>query len=92
MKLVFRTALFHVFSIFVFSIIYLLYKDHFQPGKETDKDYKSYINFLNLSVTIQSSVGLTDLVPISEIAKFIIMFQQLLLIFTNIFTIYIFTL
>ena len=69
-----------------------MYRDDFQPGKSSDKDYKSYINFLNLSVTIQSSVGLTDLIPISEKVKFIVMFQQLLLIFTHIFTIYIFTL
>lgn len=92
MKLLFRTALFHIFSIIAFSLIYLYYKDDFQPSKNTDRDYKSFINFLNLSVTIQSSVGLTDLVPISEVAKFIVMSQQILLIFTHILTLYIFTL
>ena len=92
MKLLFRTAFFHIFCIIIFSLIYLYYKEDFQPAKETDKDYKSFINFLNLSVTIQSSVGISDLVPITPTAKFIVMFQQVLLIFTNILTLYIFTL
>lgn len=92
MKLVFRTAVLHICFIILFSILYLLYREDFRPQRNADLDYKSYINFLNLSVTIQSGVGLTDLIPITEISKFIVMIQQLLLIFTHILTLYIFTL
>ncbi len=92
MKLVFRTALLHIFFIILFSLLYLSYREDFRPAKNSDLDYKSYINFLNLSVTIQSGVGLTDLIPITEMSKFIVMIQQLLLIFTHILTLYIFTL
>ena len=92
MKVVFRTALLHIFFIIIFSLLYLSYKEDFSSAKKSDLDYKSYINFLNLSVTIQSGVGLTDLIPMTEISKFIVMIQQLLLIFTHILTLYIFTL
>jgi len=90
MKLVFRTALLHIASIIFFALIYLYYKDDFQSA--LNKDYKSFINCLNLSVTLQAGVGSSDLVPITYISKFIVMLQQLLLIFTHIFTLYIFTL
>lgn len=91
MKMLFRTALLHLVSITLFSLIYLAYKDGFRPAQKMDTEYTAYINFLNLSVTIQSGIGLTDLVPISHFAKVIVMVQQLLLIFTHIFTLYIFT-
>ena len=92
MKLVFRTALLHIFFIIVFALLYYHFKDDFKPAKETDTDYKSFINFLNLSVTIQSGVGLTDLIALTTISKFVVMFQQAMLIFTHILTLYIFTL
>jgi hypothetical protein len=92
MKLVFRTVFLHIFFIIIFSFIYLHFKEEFKPATNSDTDYKSYINFLNLSVTIQSGIGLTDLVPMTTISKFIVMFQQLILIFIHILTLYIFTL
>lgn len=91
MKLVVKTALFHIICIIVFSFVYFLYKAHFVP---VDKDlkYDSFIDFVNLSLTIQSSVGMTYIIPNTIIVKVIIMIQQILVILTHLITLYFFTL
>jgi len=92
MKLVFRTAFFHFINILFFSFVYFIYKDHFQTSQIRDSYYMTYINFLNLSVTTQSGIGMTDLVPTTYITKLLIMLQQIILILTHIITVYIFSL
>ena len=90
MKLVFKTALFHIICISIFSIIYFSYKEHFIPVDKNEQ-YNDYIDFLNLSLTIQSGVGMTYTIPHTFIVKFIIIIQQSLVILTHLITLYFFT-
>jgi hypothetical protein len=50
-----------------------------------------FIDFLFLSTTIQAGVGYSEIYPMDDTAKLFMIIQQLLMISTNIFTIYIFT-
>jgi hypothetical protein len=80
MKLVFRTIVFHMFCVLLFSAFY------FQTLK------KPYIDCVSLSTTIQSGVGMTSFTPNDESTKILMLIQQACLISTHVFTIYIFTL
>jgi hypothetical protein len=51
----------------------------------------SMIDYLTLSVTIQAGIGLSDLYPVSHLAKIILMIHQFVVISTHVFTLYIFT-
>jgi len=89
MKLVFRTFIFHIFSIFVFAFIYLNLSDDFHF---IEKSKKTFIDFFLLSTTIQAGVGVTPLQPASYYSKIAVILQQMLMLLTHIMTIYIFTL
>lgn len=89
MKLVFRTILFHIFCIFVFTFIYITLSDDFYVNHKRDK---TFIDFLLLSTTIQCGVGFSDYYPVSFYSKLAIIIQQLIMICAYVFTIYIFTL
>lgn len=87
MKLVIRTIFFHIICIFVFTGIYYSLDKHFiMPG---NKEF-SFIDCVALSTTIQSSVGITNVIPTSNISKIVMMIQQMLLIMIYVFTVYIF--
>lgn len=93
MKLVIRTALFHVLCIISFALIYLYLSEHFQSNNgDKNVRYNKLIDFLLLSTTIQAGVGISDFYPISFYGKIVVIIQQLLLIFTHLITLYIFTL
>jgi len=93
MKIVLRTVFFHVICIILFAYIYLYLSNHFQSGKEEKNiKYKSFIDFLLLSTTIQAGVGISDLFPISFYSKIAVIIQQFLMILTHIITLYVFTL
>lgn len=93
MKLVIRTVVFHSFCIILFSLLYLYFSDHFQnENGEKNKNYNKFIDFLLLSTTIQSGVGISDFFPISYYGKLIVIIQQYLMILTHVITLYIFTL
>ena len=65
MKIVIRTMIFHVICIMLFAYIYLFLSDHFQNGDgNQNKNYRSFIDFLLLSTTIQAGVGISNLYPI----------------------------
>ena len=89
MKLVIRTVFFHFMCILLFSLIYWLYKANF---KRDDKKPGKVIDYLFLSTTIQAGVGYSDLYPITDTSKLIIIFQQFIMISTNVFLLYLFTL
>lgn len=89
MKLFIRTVLFHFLCIFAFAIIYLRLKDHFMKGKENEDDL-TLIDYILLSTTIQAGVGISDIYPISFYGKVAMIIQQLIMICTHVFTIYIF--
>ena len=88
MKLAFRTVIFHILCIFIFALFYYYFRDDF---KTEVKEKFTILDYIFLSTTIQSGVGLTDIYPIDFYGKLIMIIQQLVLIMTHVFTIYIFT-
>jgi heme A synthase len=92
MKIVIRTFFFHCICIILFAYLYLYLSNHFQNEKDVNEKYRSFIDFLLLSTTIQAGVGISDLFPISFYSKIAIIIQQFLMILTHVITLYIFTL
>lgn len=98
MKLIFRTLVFHILCIIFFALIYLSLSKHFLPLNEDihrfnlDDYYKQVLDFFLLSTSIQTSIGLTNLYPVSSLAKITLMIHELVMVSTHIFTLYIFTL
>jgi len=95
MKYVFRTVFFQFLCILLFGLIYLSFSDHFvRDVNFTVNKLKSpeVLDCLFLSTTIQAGVGYSDLYPITDIAKVIMIIQQFIMISTNVFLLYFFTL
>ncbi len=90
MKIVVRTVLFHFLCIIVFGIIYYNIQSQFQGTIKYER--KSILDYIFLSTTIQASVGMSDIYPITSIGKIVMILQQLLMIMTHVFTIYVFNL
>jgi hypothetical protein len=88
MKIVIRTVIFHFLCIIVFGVLYFYLKDDFETKEEAELEI---IDYILLSTTIQAGVGISDIYPISFNGKIIMIIQELLMICTHIFTIYIFT-
>ena len=89
MKIVIRTVFFHFLCIIIFGILYASIKDDFTTKEGSDK--LKPIDYLFLSTTIQAGVGVSDLHPTSFYGKLTMIIQQLLMLCTHIFTLYIFT-
>jgi hypothetical protein len=97
MKLVIRTLFFHILCIILFTILYIRTNDHFYnifAEKQNDKVIKhiSIIDFILFATTIQAGVGITQIYPITNMSKILVTIQQLVMLFTNVFALYIFTL
>jgi hypothetical protein len=90
MKWVFRTMFFHFICIIVFSILYYIFSDNYYDMNKV-KD-NTFLDYLLLSTTIQSGVGISGLYPITNIGNLLMIFQQFTMLSTHIFTLYIFTL
>ena len=88
MKMVFRTVFFHLICIIVFTFIY---KYIAIDLKDNDKKTVDFIDYLLLSVAIQSGTGFSVVNPKNNIGKIAVIIQEFILIFTHVFTIYIFT-
>jgi hypothetical protein len=88
MKLLIRTVFFHMLCILVFALFYYYFKDDF---KTPIKEKFTVLDYIFLSTTIQSGVGIADIYPISFYGKLIMIIQQIVMIMTQVFTIYIFT-
>jgi hypothetical protein len=88
MKIVIRTFLFHVLCIIIFAFLYYYFRNDF---KTQVKEEYTKLDYIFLSITIQSGVGLTDIYPTNFNGKLTMIIQQLILIMTHIFTVYIFT-
>ena len=91
MKLAIKTIIFHLICIIIFAIVYYYLADFFEDVNK-NKNNKTFLDYLSLSVTIQSGVGLTFLDPTSVYSKTALLIQQLILISSHIITLYIFTL
>jgi hypothetical protein len=88
MKILIRTLVFHFVCILMFSLLYLNISNEMTSQ---DNNPVHFIDCLLLSTTIQAGVGFTNLSINSYIGKLIMMLQQLILISTHAFTLYIFT-
>jgi hypothetical protein len=90
MKLVIRTVFFHFLCILVFAIFYYNFKDHYYHNVRELRE--SFLDYVLLSTTIQAGVGISDIYPITTSGRIIMIVQQLLMIMTHVFMIYIFNL
>jgi hypothetical protein len=90
MKKVFQTVTFQFACIVIFTLLYFIFSSHFE--KMSNEKEPELIDYFFLSTTIQAGVGLTSLTPITPLAKFIIIIQQFLMLTTNVFLLYLFTL
>jgi len=89
MKIVIRTVIFHIFCIFIFAGFYYYLKDDFHHQVQ---EKFTLIDYILLSTTIQSGVGISDTYPTSFYSKITMISQQVIMIMTHIFTLYIFNL
>jgi hypothetical protein len=77
-SIVTKTFLFNILIVIVFSIIYSsLDPNNFEPTHPKDK--LTHLDFLFYALTIQSSVGLPDVMAVSDLAKILVMIQQFIL-------------
>lgn len=90
MKLVIRAFIFHIVCVIVFALIYSNLAEEFHITEQHDK--QSFVDFILLSTTIQAGVGISDLYPLSYYSKIAVIIQQMLMLFTHVITLYIFTL
>ena len=90
MKLVIRTVLFHFICIILFGIIYYNIQSQFQHI--ITRERRTVLDYIFLSTTIQASVGISDIYPITNTGKIVMILQQLIMIMTHVFTIYVFNL
>jgi hypothetical protein len=88
MKIVIRTVLFHFSCIIIFGILYFYLKEDFTEKEEANLET---IDYLLLSTTIQAGVGISDIYPTSFYGKLTMIIQQIIMICTHVFTIYVFT-
>jgi hypothetical protein len=87
MRLVFKTLLFHLLNILLFTVLYVTFAHEFQIK---NNENKQVIDFVLLSTTIQAGVGITQMYPISLTTKLLVTFQQWIMLFTHILTLHIF--
>ena len=87
MKTAIRTICFHFFCIIIFTFIY---KYISLELKDTEKSMVSFIDYLYLSVAIQSGTGFAQIAPKNDIGRIIIIIQELILICTHVFTFHFF--
>ena len=87
MKIVIRTVFFHFLCIIIFGILYFYLKDDFKEKEKVDLEI---IDYLLLSTTIQAGVGVSELYPTNFYGKITMITQQIIMICTHVFTIYVF--
>jgi hypothetical protein len=90
MKIAIRTVFFHFLCILVFGIFYYNFQSNFQHTAKQER--QTILDYILLSTTIQASVGISDIYPITNLGKIVMILQQLIMIMTHVFTIYFFNL
>jgi hypothetical protein len=91
MKIVFRTLLFHVICIIIFTILYSVFADDYNEKNESSGAVitnNTFIDCLLLSTTIQAGVGISNMYPLNSIGKIILIIQQLIMMSANLFALY----
>jgi len=92
MRQVFHTFLFQLTSIIIFGSLYWIFKDDFTLNVENEK--KNDLRILDCfftSVTVQAGVGYSILNPNTNRAVILLMIQQLVMVFSNILILYLFS-
>ena len=87
MKIAIRTICFHFFCIIIFTFIYRYISIEL---KDTEKSMISFIDYLYLSVAIQSGVGFSQVVPKNDTGRIVVIIQELVLICTHVLTLHFF--
>ena len=82
-----RTILYNLVAVSTFFLIYLFSIDHFVSLDGNKKP--ALLDLLNLSITMQTSVGNPYIKPITPFAKLMVTTQQFFLIFGNLFILHI---
>ena len=92
MKIVFATILFNLLCIIFFGMIYIYLKKGFiNVSNSSLKNDIKLIDIMMFSTTIQAGVGLTNLLPNSLYLKLVTITQQLTMICSYVFILYIIT-
>ncbi|NDA89868.1 MAG: hypothetical protein EBY20_03020 [Alphaproteobacteria bacterium] len=92
MKQVLQTFLFQLTCIIIFGTLYWIFKDDFSLNLSNEK--KNDLRVLDCfftSVTVQAGVGYSILNPDTNRAVLLLMIQQLLMVFSNILMLYLFS-
>jgi hypothetical protein len=92
MKIVVRSLLSHIIFIFLFSLIYFLFKEGFVNDINTKNNKIEYLDTLLLSASIESGTGFSGISPVSNTCKFIIIIQEFIMVSVYVLTLYHFTL
>jgi hypothetical protein len=89
MKYVVRGALYNFLCILVFAIIYYIIRKEIDMNEDMSQYIEpTFADTLFLATTIQAGVGYTLLTPKTSLSKYILMSQQVFMIFTNLMLFY----
>ena len=89
MKYVFRGAFYNFLCIIVFGIIYYVIRKEMDMDENMSEYNEPRLpDTLFLSTTIQAGVGYPLMTPRTSLSKYVIMIQQLFMIFTNLMLFY----
>ena len=87
-----KTYIFQLLCILLFSILYWINSDGFQSEFANRRKQKiTYLDHLFTAVTVQATVGYSELYPINTTAKILLMMQQFIMISSNILILYLFS-
>ena len=88
--MLFKSILLHLASLVIFTLIYWSLPTG--TFKFSDRDTTpTFIDFFNMSTTIQVGVGLTSLYPMTDLGLSLTTIQQLTMLIKNAFILYFFT-
>ena len=94
MKIVIRTVILQFSFILLFGLVYFFLKSHFLRDPIytiNKKNNPEIIDCFFLSTTVQCGVGYSNLYPITNLAKSIMILQQFTMISINILLLYVLT-
>jgi len=95
MNILIRGLLFHACSLVFFSIIYFILYDRFNAFENVlDKEEEistnvKLITSFYFATTVESGVGLSSLQPTTTLSKLLVSLQQLCMIVSNVFILYV---
>lgn len=87
MKVAIQAFTINILFVVIFAILYkALPKSHFMCSQS--RYTPKFIDYFGLSITTQAGVGMTNLSPVTNIAKLLLIFQQFFIISFNIILLY----